>query len=669
MKKSLLLLIFTFCFAIINHAHGERIVKVGAFNYYPGIFKDTDGEVKGFFVDALNELGQNENIKFIYVYGSWEQGLERIKTGEIDMLTSVAYTKERAVFMDYAQTPLLTVWGEVYVEPKSEIKGIKDLNGKTIAVMKSDFNGEFLRQLTTKLSINCNYIETNDFDEVFQLILTEKVDAGVVNNTYGAPKSQEYSLLSSGIVFNPFDIFFTVKKGENAWLLKLLNMYLETWVHDRNSVYNVSRQKWSHGKVGKMEVFPEWLQNGIYAVVVFVLLLMAFIGLLRYRVRKATAKLKYSETLFETFMDNTPAFVYIKDEALNHIYRNKMLNNIVNNHLINNISSAKTIFEPETAETIEQTDRVILDLGKGSKNIQFQCNLNGETVWLHDYKFFIALPDGKPGIGGISIDMTRLKETELELIKAKEKAEESDRLKSAFLANMSHEIRTPMNGILGFASLLNKPGLTGDQQHEYIEIIRKSGARMLNIINDIVDISKIEAGLMNLELSESNVNEQLEYIYTFFKPEADAKGLMLQFNLALAAPKATILTDREKLFAVLTNLVKNAIKYTTKGLITFGYELKNNQKNQKELQFFVKDTGIGISPNRIDAIFERFVQADIEDKMARQGAGLGLSISKAYVDMMGGEIWVESEKGRGSVFGVLFYLPYRACKKRSLLLC
>ncbi|HPG33825.1 MAG TPA: transporter substrate-binding domain-containing protein, partial [Lentimicrobium sp.] len=321
MKKSLLLLIFTFCFAIINHAHGERIVKVGAFNYYPGIFKDTDGEVKGFFVDVLNELGQNENIKFIYVYGSWEQGLERIKTGEIDMLTSVAYTKERAVFMDYAQTPLLTVWGEVYVEPKSEIKGIKDLNGKTIAVMKSDFNGEFLRQLTTKLSINCNYIETNDFDEVFQLILTEKVDAGVVNNTYGAPKSQEYSLLSSGIVFNPFDIFFTVKKGENAWLLKLLNMYLETWVHDRNSVYNVSRQKWSHGKVGKMEVFPEWLQNGIYAVVIIVLLLMAFIGLLRYRVRKATAKLKYSETLFETFMDNTPAFVYIKDEALNHIYR------------------------------------------------------------------------------------------------------------------------------------------------------------------------------------------------------------------------------------------------------------------------------------------------------------------------------------------------------------
>jgi signal transduction histidine kinase len=149
-----------------------------------------------------------------------------------------------------------------------------------------------------------------------------------------------------------------------------------------------------------------------------------------------------------------------------------------------------------------------------------------------------------------------LSEKNEELLIAKEKAEESDRLKSAFLANMSHEIRTPMNGILGFSELLKTPGLTGDEQQEYIRIIEKSGARMLNIINDIVDISKIEAVLIKPEMTESDINEQVEFIYTFFKPEAEAKGMEISFSNPLTAKEATIFTDREKVYAILTNLVK-----------------------------------------------------------------------------------------------------------------
>lgn len=237
-----------------------------------------------------------------------------------------------------------------------------------------------------------------------------------------------------------------------------------------------------------------------------------------------------------------------------------------------------------------------------------------------------------------------------DLVKAKIKAEESDQLKSAFLANMSHEIRTPMNGILGFSSLLKEPNLTGEQYLEYVEIIEKSGRRMLNIINDIIDISKIESGLMELRLSKSNIIEQIEYIFTFFKPEAESKGLKLSIKNSIKGTELNVLTDREKLYAILTNLVKNAIKYTEKGEIEFGCNSKNGL-----IEFFVKDTGIGIPESRHLAIFERFVQADIEDKMANQGAGLGLAITKAYVEMMGGKIWVESKEGLGSVF--IFTLP------------
>ena len=250
-----------------------------------------------------------------------------------------------------------------------------------------------------------------------------------------------------------------------------------------------------------------------------------------------------------------------------------------------------------------------------------------------------------------AFDITDRKKTEVELVKAKEQAEESDRLKTAFLANMSHEIRTPMNGILGFAELLKKPLLSGEEQQEYIEIIEQSGQRMLNIINDLIDISKVESGLMQVVIAPTHINEQMDYIYTFFKPEVERKGMKLTFRTPLQSKKSVILSDREKIFAILTNLVKNAIKYSDKGSIELGYELKG-----KELEFYVSDMGIGIPKLRQDFVFDRFVQADIADSRAFEGAGLGLAITKAYVEMLGGRIWLQSVEDEGSVF--YFTLPY-----------
>ncbi len=295
---------------------------------------------------------------------------------------------------------------------------------------------------------------------------------------------------------------------------------------------------------------------------------------------------------------------------------------------------------------------------------QFELFINDQ------YQYYRTVPlVGQNGeinrILSVMENITERKLAEEELIKAKERAEESDRLKSAFLANMSHEIRTPMNGILGFSTLLKEPKLTGDQLLKYIGIIEKSGARMLNIINDIVDISKIEAGLMTFDITESDINEQIEYIYTFFKPEVEAKGLKFSFKNTLPSNETIIKTDREKVYAILTNLVKNAIKYTDKGSVQLGYNKKGNY-----IEFFVKDTGIGIPNNRQEAIFKRFIQADIDDKQARQGAGLGLAITRAYVEMLGGNIWVESteenlpkENAGGSTF--YFTIPYNKASKKA----
>ncbi len=232
-----------------------------------------------------------------------------------------------------------------------------------------------------------------------------------------------------------------------------------------------------------------------------------------------------------------------------------------------------------------------------------------------------------------------------ELIEAKQKAKESDRLKSAFLANMSHEIRTPMNGILGFTELLLEPDLTSEQKEEYIKIVHNSGQRMLNTVTDIVEISKIEAGSVQINSEKINVNECIEELIAFFKNEAENKGLKLLIDELLPETSNKINTDLNKFNSILTNLIKNAVKYTNSGTINIGC-----RRNEAVLEFYVKDTGIGIPADRQSAIFERFMQADITTTRAFDGSGLGLAISKSYIEMLGGKIWVQSKEGVGSTF-------------------
>ena len=237
----------------------------------------------------------------------------------------------------------------------------------------------------------------------------------------------------------------------------------------------------------------------------------------------------------------------------------------------------------------------------------------------------------------------KIKKRTEELYEAKIKAEESDLLKSAFLANMSHEIRTPMNGIIGFTTLLKEADLTNEEMSLYIDIINKSGERLLNTINDIIDISKIDSHQMQLSIEEISANEIIYDLYNFFKIQCDVNKVDLKLDINSNDLK--INADKNKFNSILTNLIKNAVKFTENGEIIIGYK-----KEPEHYLFFIKDTGIGIPKERQEAIFNRFVQADIKDVNAFQGSGLGLSIAKAYVEMLEGKIWVESEVNKGSTF-------------------
>jgi PAS domain S-box-containing protein len=263
-------------------------------------------------------------------------------------------------------------------------------------------------------------------------------------------------------------------------------------------------------------------------------------------------------------------------------------------------------------------------------------------------------------MSGMLMDITSRKTAELEVIEnnkkieaqneeleaAKLKAEENDRLKTAFLQNLSHEIRTPMNGIMGFTELLKDGSVSKETNDFYLDMIEQSGERMMNIINDLIEISKIETGQTSLYISQFNIDTVLLELQMFYKKIAEEKGVELRLGQIDSAKDVSLTSDRGKIYQIISNLINNALKFTSEGVVEFGYSLPN----QSEVEFFVKDTGIGISPEYQELIFERFRQIDTSISRGYEGSGLGLSISKAFVEKLDGKIWVTSEPEKGSTF-------------------
>ena len=365
---------------------------------------------------------------------------------------------------------------------------------------------------------------------------------------------------------------------------------------------------------------------------------------------------KQVEDNFRHSIDESPLGIRIVNQTGNTIYVNRALLDIyefssfeefVNTSAIERYTD-KSYQEHQERKTIRQkggdTNEYEISIRRKNGEIRHIKVWRKEVIWNREKHFQV-----------INQDITELKRLNTDLILAKEKAEESNRLKTAFLNNMSHEIRTPLNGITGFIGLLQDSDIADEEKQEFFDLINKSSDRLIATVTDIIDISRIEAGEVKVSKSEVSANEILEEQYNFFSHQAKLKGLELIYKPSLSDKEARFVTDKHKLEGILINLIKNAIKFTEQGEITFACSLKKEQ-DIEVLEFYVKDTGIGIPANRIDAIFNRFEQADIGDTRAYEGSGLGLAIAKSYVEMLGGDISVKSKEGEGSTF--IFSIPY-----------
>jgi signal transduction histidine kinase/DNA-binding response OmpR family regulator len=372
-------------------------------------------------------------------------------------------------------------------------------------------------------------------------------------------------------------------------------------------------------------------------------------------------KLKISEERFRKMIYNMPSGVAIY----------KAVDNANDFEFIDINKKAEEITKTSKKEIIGHT---LLEIFPNMKNGPFIASLkkiskDGINIYLPPFfykddlrqgwreNYIYKLASGE--IVAIFTDVTDIKEVEeqlkkqnIELLKAKNKAEESDRLKTAFLQNISHEIRTPLNGIIGFTSLLNNPNLIPEKRNNYSEIIKQSSNQLLSIISDIISIATVETGQEEINENNVNINAICEGMRDLFTLKSQSSGIPITFNTEINNNNSFVLTDETKLIQILTNLINNAFKYTNEGSINVSIKEKNS-----EIEFSVKDTGIGIAPEFHKKIFKRFVQAENSETRAYGGSGLGLSISKAFVQLLGGKIWLKSELNSGTTF--YFTLPYK----------
>ncbi len=323
------------------------------------------------------------------------------------------------------------------------------------------------------------------------------------------------------------------------------------------------------------------------------------------------------------------------------------------NEFINNkIRTFTSIIDPDDREMVWRQIHDALETGY-LYTIEYRIiTSSGNRKWVwergrgyYENGLLVALE-------GFISDITERKRIEEELIRAKEKAEQSDRLKTAFLHNISHEIRTPMNAIVGFTTLLDSPDTTDESRRQYIDIIYQSSNQLLSIITDIVDISNIETGLVKISPSAVSINTLIRNLFEQYRLRTQQQNLVLNFSTHLDDSEAIVMTDETKVIQIFSNLLNNALRFTRKGRIELGYVVRGDM-----VEFFVSDTGIGIAPENHEKVFERFFQVEGPSSKQYSGTGLGLSISKAYAELLGGKIWVISAPGEGSLF--CFSIPFK----------
>lgn len=614
----------------------------------PNVILDESGLRRGLLIDLINEMERYVgDIFIIKEFTAWADLMEYAQVNENYIIAGIARTDDRMKYFNFTNS-FIKVPYVIITQKNKYYHSVEDLYDAICCTPESYAVNDFLKDNYPKLnkthyrtpleclrSVSSGTTDATIINQVFATYLIEKQG---ISNLHITGETPYINRLSVGVSKN------------NPVLFSIMDKTID---HIEPETHREIYRKWINVSD------TQYSKNTFYIVLfiffmAFVLLAIAWLIVwgLRKQVSSQTRQIKESESKYKALIENSNDAIYLRTGKQLEIVNKQFIKlfEYPDEELFADGFDISKLIAPEDRQRIQPYLIASFQKDKRPQKLEFKIITKSGNYKEISVSLSYILRGDVLSTQGVMRDVTIENEQARQLIFSRDKAEESDRLKSIFLANMSHEIRTPMNGILGFAKLLKKPNLSPSKQETFINVIEKSGKRMLSTINDLVNISKIEAGQVEVLLTDINIYELCENLNSFFKIEAEQKGLKLIFKVESSSVEKFVHSDADKIFAILSNLINNAIKYTPQGEIEYGFKIENNQ-----LHAYVKDTGIGIAKERQKAIFDRFVQADLSITKGYEGSGLGLSISKAYVDMLGGDLSLISEIGKGTTFN--FSLP------------
>jgi PAS domain S-box-containing protein len=637
----------------------KRTLRVGLFQNKPAVFQDENGEIQGAYIDLVNEIARLENWQIDYVLDTWEGSLQRLSRGDIDLMTSISYSLERDRYADFTHESVWNVWGMVVVPLASSINDVKNLDGKTVAVVGREISGINFIKMTQKFDINSNILSLSSYDDVLNAVSEGQVDAGVVNNIFGAKHSSAYRLKGSSIIFSPVNGFFAVPEGKNNDIALIIDHYMNQWKRESDSIYYKSLNYWLGNQPHKTLAIPFWVYVGFAIVVTVVMMLFVWTYLLKRMVNLKTFELQKSEEQLRELFDQSPIGLMLCALDGSFISANQGFAKIIGLDL--DVVLARSYWDvvPEQHLVLERQRWRDLDRFGYCDPCDLELNhSDGSLIQVHRHAMIVER-DGERLIWSSTEDISKLTRAESEREKLSEQLQQKQKMEAigTLAGGIAHDFNNILSAIFGYTEQAMQEPLCNKSISDKLKSVLSAASRAKNLVQQILTYSrKGNDNRLPLELHSAVLDSCNLLLKTF--PNS------VQVELDIDANTGVIMADSNQIQQIVMNLCTNAYHAlkNQKGTICVSlhsvYIDSEQDVKYSELasgdyaSLRVSDTGIGISDADAHKIFDPFFTT----KAQGRGTGLGLSVVHGIVQSHQGIIRSDSIPNEGTTFEILFPL-------------